>query len=82
MRLTWLVLLVCLAIAPANILPAIAQGTAAGSPGLESQAGPLAEVPEKLYDFGDLSPGQDYVHAFVVRNIGTAPLEITKVIKL
>jgi len=82
MRITGIVLLLCLAITPANILPAFAQGTAGSSPALEAQGGPLAEVPEKLYDFGDLSQGKVYVHDFVVRNIGTEPLEITKVIKI
>jgi len=49
---------------------------------LETPSGPVVELPERLYDFGDLTDGKEYVHSFVVKNVGTAPLEIIKVIKI
>jgi len=77
-----IVLLFVFVLAPANCPSAFAQDSAGSGAGIESSSGPLAEVPERLYDFGDMSQGKEYVHNFVVRNIGTAPLEIKKVIKL
>ncbi|MGA2404756.1 MAG: DUF1573 domain-containing protein, partial [Syntrophobacteraceae bacterium] len=68
-------------LALAHCPPGFAQGPAVSGPGLQTPGGPLAEVPERLYDFGDMTDGKEYVHGFVVRNIGTAPLEITKVMK-
>jgi len=84
MRIARFIFVLCfaLALAIANCPPASAQGPAGSSPGLETPSGPLADVPERLYDFGDLTDGKEYVHSFVVRNVGTAPLEIKKVIKL
>jgi len=58
------------------------QGPVPGGQALESPGGPLAEVPERLYDFGDMSAGRQYEHGFLVKNVGTAPLEIRKVIKI
>ncbi|SPF49919.1 exported hypothetical protein [Syntrophobacter sp. SbD1] len=82
MRITSLVFVFCFALGLSNGPPVFAQGSAAESPGLESPKGPLAEMPEKIYDFGDLSQGKEYLHNFVVKNIGDAPLEIKKVIKI
>ena len=82
MRIARLIFILCFALAIANCPPASAQGPAGSSPGLETPSGPLAEVPERFYDFGDLTDGKEYVHSFVVKNVGTAPLEIKKVIKL
>jgi hypothetical protein len=47
----------------------------------EATAGaPVAEVPETVFDFGEVREGNEYVHAFKIRNIGTAVLEIKKVL--
>ena len=43
-------------------------------------SGPVAEIPEMSFDFGELSDSGDYSHAFKVKNVGTAPLEIKKVL--
>jgi hypothetical protein len=69
-------------LALANCPAASARMTAESSPELESTSQPLAEVPERLYDFGDLKEGKEYVHSFVIKNVGNAPLEIKKVIKI
>lgn len=42
-------------------------------------SGPSAEVSETSFDFGEVLDGREYVHDFKVRNAGTAPLEIKKV---
>jgi hypothetical protein len=41
---------------------------------------PTAEVPETVFDFGLVSDGNDYVHAFKVRNTGTGVLVIRKIL--
>jgi hypothetical protein len=82
MRIARLIFMLCFALALANCPRAFAQGPAGSGPALKSQSGPLAEVPERLYDFGDMTEGKVYVHDFVVKNVGTAPLKITKVIKI
>ncbi len=82
MRIANLIFVLFFALAIANCPPASAQAPAGGSAGLETPSGPMVEVPERLYDFGDLTGGKEYVHSFVVRNVGTAPLEIRKVIKI
>jgi hypothetical protein len=47
----------------------------------DSQAGlPKVEIPETLFDFGDLKEDEDYVHAFTIWNLGTGVLEIKKVL--
>jgi len=48
-----------------------------GTPGAVS--GPSTEVPETSFNFGEILEGGEYVHDFMVRNAGTAPLEIKKV---
>lgn len=47
--------------------------------GLETGT-PRIEIPETLFDFGELKDGYDYVHAFTVRNSGTGVLEIEDVL--
>ncbi len=82
MRIVRFIFVVLFALALVNCTQAFAQAPAGSSQELGSQGGPLAEVPERLYDFGDLTRNDFYVHSFVVKNIGTAPLEIKKVIKI
>jgi len=82
MSIARFIFVLCFALALANCPPAFAQGPAGKGPGLETPGGPLAEVPERAYDFGDVTEGKVYVHSFVVKNVGTAPLEIKKVIKI
>jgi hypothetical protein len=40
---------------------------------------PALEVPEWFFDFGEVTEGTDYLHSFIIRNKGTATLEIRKV---
>ena len=82
MRLVRPILLLLFALALANCPLAFAQGPPGSGSGVEAQSGPLAEVPERFHDFGEVKDGNDYTYGFVVKNIGTAPLEITKVIKI
>jgi hypothetical protein len=42
-------------------------------------SGPVIEVPEKDFNFGELKDGNDYVHDFKIKNAGTASLQIKKV---
>ncbi len=42
--------------------------------------GPSIELSEMSWDFGDLYDGKEYVHHFKVKNVGTATLEIKKVL--
>jgi hypothetical protein len=53
---------------PEIALPAVSTGT------------PVVEIPETFFDFGDVTDGNDYVHAFTIRNTGTGSLEIKKVL--
>jgi hypothetical protein len=41
---------------------------------------PTVEVPETVFDFGLVSDGNDYVHAFKIRNTGTGVLVIRKIL--
>jgi hypothetical protein len=41
---------------------------------------PVVEIPETIFDFGEVKDGNDYVHAFMIRNTGTGVLEIKKVL--
>jgi hypothetical protein len=41
---------------------------------------PAVELSETIFDFGLVSEGNDYVHAFKIRNTGTGVLEIRKVL--
>lgn len=51
----------------------------ASSPGIDSQDIPFADVPETTHHFGKITPGGEYEHDFVVRNLGSANLEIKNV---
>ena len=59
-----------------------AQAPSQSAPALEASTGPLAEIPEKIHDFGEMSVLGVYNYSFVVKNVGTAPLEIKKVIPI
>ena len=82
MKLARPIVVLFFALVLANCPPAFAQGPAQSGPGLETKSGPLAEVGERLHDFGEVKEGNEYTYGFVVKNVGTAPLEITKVIKI
>jgi hypothetical protein len=64
----------------ANSPRAQAQAPAPAGVAPEQVSGPKAEIPEMSFDFGELSDSGDYAHAFIVKNVGTAPLEIKKVL--
>ncbi|MGO9314564.1 MAG: hypothetical protein ACLQDI_17765 [Syntrophobacteraceae bacterium] len=81
MKLARPIVVLFFALALANCPPAFAQGPAGSGTGLQAQSGPLAEVPEKVHNFGELKD-EVYSYGFVVKNIGTAPLEIKRVIKI
>lgn len=51
--------------------------TAAATP---QRTGPVAEVPEKVFDFGRMTEDRDYSHAFIIKNVGTSELAIKKVL--
>ena len=63
---------------PVATTPPPAPAPVAAAPGQVS--GGIAEVPETSFDFGELSDTGEYSHAFIVKNVGTAPLEIKKVL--
>ena len=81
MKLARPIVVLFFALALANCPPAFAQGPAGSGAVVEAQSGPLAEIPEKVHSFGDLKY-VDYSYGFVVKNVGTAPLEIRRVIKI
>ena len=81
MKLAMPIVVLFLALALVNCPPAFAQRPAGSAPALEAQSGPMAEVPERVHDFGELK-NTDYSHDFLVKNVGTAPLEIKRVIKI
>ncbi|MCU0586986.1 MAG: DUF1573 domain-containing protein [Syntrophobacteraceae bacterium] len=56
-----------------TVKPGAAQAAAA------TAGTPALEVPHWFFDFGGVTTGNDYRHAFVVRNKGTAALEIKDV---
>jgi PBP1b-binding outer membrane lipoprotein LpoB len=73
--------------APTSGTPA--QETAAaqtnGTPAQETAAAqtngtPAVEVSEMVFDFGEVTEGNDYVHAFKIRNTGTGVLVIKKIV--
>jgi len=41
---------------------------------------PAVQLSETIFDFGLVSEGNDYVHAFKIRNTGTGVLEIRKIL--
>ena len=47
---------------------------------VQTNGTPVIEVPETVFDFGIVREGNDYIHDFKIRNIGTGPLEIRKIV--
>ncbi len=45
----------------------------------EGRKGPVVEMSERSFNFGDMYQDQSYVHEFVIKNVGDAPLEIKRV---
>ena len=45
----------------------------------QTNGAPAVEVPETVFDFGVVHEGNDYVHAFTIKNTGTGVLEIRKI---
>ena len=45
-----------------------------------AQAVPVAEVPQKEFDFGEMAEESSYAHEFKIVNKGNAVLEITGVV--
>ncbi len=43
-------------------------------------AAPVVQFSETSYDFGEMVESKEYVHDFKIKNVGTAPLEIKKVL--
>jgi len=41
---------------------------------------PSVELSETVFDFGLVSDGTDYLHAFKIRNVGTGDLVIKKIL--
>jgi hypothetical protein len=41
---------------------------------------PAVEVSETAFDFGVVKEGNDYIHAFKIKNTGTGVLEIKKIL--
>ncbi|MCE5335177.1 MAG: DUF1573 domain-containing protein [Desulfobacteraceae bacterium] len=41
---------------------------------------PVVQMSETSWNFGELIDGREYAHDFMVKNAGTAPLEIKKVL--
>ncbi|MEM5787789.1 MAG: hypothetical protein AAGU11_10745 [Syntrophobacteraceae bacterium] len=63
--------------------PEIAKDAGKQDTAVASAAGtgtPALEVPESHFDFGEVQDGNDYLHAFVIRNRGTGVLQIRKVV--
>ena len=56
-----------------------------GTPAVETTPGtrppgPVAEVPEKSFDFGTMREDRDYSHTFIIKNVGTSELVIKKIL--
>ncbi|MBT29766.1 MAG: hypothetical protein CMO01_08915 [Thalassobius sp.] len=56
-----------------------AQSEKAKSP-KEKQEGPLIELEEQAFDFGEITQGDKVVHTFKVTNTGSTPLVISNVL--
>jgi hypothetical protein len=52
------------------------QGTVEG----QAAPAPSVQLSETSYNFGELIETKEYLHDFKVKNVGTAPLEIKKVL--
>ena len=57
---------------------AVKKDTAVDSPATTGT--PAVDVPESYFNFGEVKEGNDYTHAFVIRNNGTGVLEVKKVV--
>lgn len=55
---------------------AFAQTKPRGNP---AEKNPVAVVPEKTVNLGEVLEGQDYEHSFVIRNTGAGELQILSV---
>ncbi|MFH1075437.1 MAG: hypothetical protein V1753_01125 [Pseudomonadota bacterium] len=55
--------------------PALVPKTVLGDPSLA----PKAVIGQSIFDFGTEHEGKSVVHEFIIKNIGNAPLDITKV---
>jgi hypothetical protein len=62
------------ATAPTSGTPAQETATA------QTNGTPAVEVSETAFDFGEVTEGNDYLHAFKIRNTGTGVLVIRKII--
>jgi hypothetical protein len=60
--------------APVSATPAPAADTA------QTNGTPVLELSETTFDFGLVSDGNDYIHAFKMRNTGTGVLIIRKIL--
>lgn len=63
------------------ISAAVFFSAAAGAPLAQepAKAGPIVEIKERLYDFGEIPEGEVVAHAFTVVNRGSALLKIEKI---
>lgn len=52
------------------------QGVAPAS----TEGSPTLEISETFFDFGRMSEGNDYIHAFKLKNTGTSALVIRKIL--
>lgn len=46
----------------------------------QAPAGPVVQVPESSFDFGEVIDGKDYVHDFKIKNVGSSDLVLKKVL--
>jgi hypothetical protein len=51
----------------------------AGAGAVLAAEAPVAAVPEPVHEFAPVLDGDEVVHDFVIRNTGTATLEIPKI---
>lgn len=74
MKMRWLLFGIALALAP--VAASAQDGTKAGD---TTGPRPMIELPAMSFDFGSIYHQDQYIHAFVVRNKGTADLTIEDV---
>jgi len=65
---------------PQEVAAAQTTGTPKEVAATQTAGQPEAEVSETFFDFGKVSDGNTYIHAFKIRNTGTGVLEIRKII--
>ena len=63
--------------AQATVQPTVQ--TTAASTAAPQDGKPAMVLSETFFDFGLVSEGNDYIHAFKIRNTGTGTLEIRKI---